>query len=63
MNDPSTLSYTLTYAATPAVALLPFLSQVIAVTALLALAGTTTLLTSAVRAIPRLPGLRRRART
>ena len=63
MNDPSTLSYTLTYAATLTVALLLFLSQVIAVTALLALAGTTTLLSSAVRAIPRLPGLRRRART
>jgi hypothetical protein len=62
MNDPSTLSYTLTYAATLAVALLLFLSQAIAVTALLALAGTATLLNSAVRAIPRLPG-RRRART
>jgi hypothetical protein len=62
MNDPSTLSYTLTYAGTLAVALLLFLGQVIAVTALLALAGTATLLTSAVRAIPRLPGLRRRAR-
>jgi hypothetical protein len=62
MNDPSTLSYTLTYAATLAVALLLFLSQALAVTALLALAGTTTLLTSAVRAIPRLPS-RRRART
>jgi hypothetical protein len=62
MNDPSTLSYTLTYAATPQ-ALLIFLSQAIAVTVLLALAGTAILLTSAVRAIPRLPGLRRRART
>jgi hypothetical protein len=43
------------------VALLMLLGQAIAVTALLALAGTMTLLTSAVRAIPRLPG-RRRAR-
>ena len=59
MNDPSTLSYTLTYAATLTVALLIFLSQAIAVTALLTLAGTTTLLTSTVRAIPRLPDQRR----
>jgi hypothetical protein len=63
MNDPSTLSYTLTYAATLTVALLIFPSQVIAVTALLALAGTATLLTSAIPAIPRLPDLGRRART
>lgn len=39
MSEPSTLSFTLTYAATLGVALLFFLAQIIAMSALLALAG------------------------
>lgn len=53
MNEPSTLTFTLTYAATLGVAALMFLGQVIAFTALLALAGTVGLLRQGARLITR----------
>ena len=57
MNEPSILTFTLTYAATLGVAALMFLGQVIAFTAILALAGTVGLLNYGIRAIrQRRPG-------
>jgi hypothetical protein len=53
VNDPSTLSFALTYAGTLGVAALIFLSQLIAFTALLVLAGTVTLLVRSARVITR----------
>ena len=53
MNESSILTFTLTYAATLVVAALMFLGQVIAFTAMLALAGTAGLLTYAARVITR----------
>lgn len=53
MNEPTILTFTLTYAATLGVAALMFLGQVIAFTALLALAGAAGLLAYGVRAITR----------
>ncbi|QHK19742.1 hypothetical protein GU243_08385 [Pseudarthrobacter psychrotolerans] len=53
MPDPSTLAFSLTYTGTLVVALLMFLSQVAAFTALLALAGTLRLLVVSVRALLR----------
>lgn len=53
MNEPSILTFTLTYAATLAVAALMFLGQVIAFTVMLALAGTARFLTYAARVITR----------
>lgn len=50
MNDTSTLAFHLTYAGTLGMAFLIFLGQLIAFTALLALAATGRLLTCAVRA-------------
>ncbi|MET4097496.1 hypothetical protein [Arthrobacter sp. UYCu712] len=54
MRDPLTLSFTLTYAATLGVGLLMFLGQVLTVTALLVIAGTTSALAWAVRRLSRL---------
>lgn len=57
MNEPSTLTFTLTYAATLGVAAIMFLGQVIAYTAMLAVAGVAALLTYGARVItPRRPG-------
>ncbi|WP_427136657.1 hypothetical protein [Pseudarthrobacter sp. S9] len=53
MPDATTLVFSLTYVGTLAVALLMFLGQLIAFTALLALAATGRLLTYAVRALLR----------
>lgn len=53
MNEPSTLTFTLTYAATLGVAALMFLGQLFALTAMLALAGAAGLLTSGARVITR----------
>lgn len=51
MNDPSTLSFALTYAGTLGVALLIFLGQAIVFTVLLVLAGSLSLLIWAGRII------------
>lgn len=53
MNEPSTLTFSLTYAATIGVAALMFLGHIIAFTAILALAGTAGLLTYGARIITR----------
>jgi hypothetical protein len=53
MNEPSTLTFTLTYAATLGVAAVMFLGQVIAFAAMLALAGTVGLLSYGARLITR----------
>jgi hypothetical protein len=53
MNEPSTLTFTLTYAATLGVAAVMFLGQIIAFIAVLALAGAVSLLTRGVRKIRR----------
>lgn len=53
MPDPSTLAFGLTYAGTLAVALLMFLGQLAAFTALLAIIGTAKLLDISVRALIR----------
>lgn len=53
MNEPSTLTFTLTYAATLGVAAVMFLGQIIAFIAVLALAGAVSLLTHGVRKIRR----------
>ncbi|MET4096935.1 hypothetical protein [Arthrobacter sp. UYCu712] len=53
MPDPSTLAFGLTYTGTLVVALLMFLGQVAAFTALLAMAGTAKLLVVSVRALLR----------
>ena len=53
MSEPTVLTFTLTYAATLGVAALMFLDQVIAFTAILALAGAAGLLTHGVKAITR----------
>ncbi|MGO4806122.1 hypothetical protein AB4089_13420 [Arthrobacter sp. 2MCAF15] len=54
MSEPSTLSFTLTYAATLGVALLFFLAQVIAMSVLLALAGISAALTGTLQSMARL---------
>lgn len=54
MSEPSTLSFTLTYVATLGVALLMFVAQVIAVSALLALAGIGVAFTTALQAVSRI---------
>lgn len=51
MNDSSTLSFALTYAGTLGVAVLMFLGQFIAFTALLVLAGTLSVLARAARTV------------
>ena len=56
MNEPSTLTFTLTYAATLGVAAVMFLVQIIAFTAMLALAGTVGLLSHGARLITRRRG-------
>lgn len=53
MNDPSTLSFALTYAGTLGVAVLMFFGQLMAFTVLLVLAGIITLLGQTVRVIAR----------
>lgn len=53
MNEPSTLTFTLTYAATLGVAALMFLGQMIAFSAVLALAGTVGLIRHGARLITR----------
>jgi hypothetical protein len=53
VSEPSTLSFALTYAGTLGVAALIFLSQLIAFTALLVLAGTVTFLVRSARVITR----------
>ena len=53
MSEPTVLTFTLTYAATLGGAALMFLDQVIAFTAILALAGAAGLLTHGVKAITR----------
>jgi hypothetical protein len=53
VNDPSTLSYALTFAVTLAVAALIFLGQLIAFAAALVLAGTLTFLARTARVITR----------
>lgn len=53
MNEPSTPSFALTDAGTLGVAALEFLSQLIAFTGLLVLAGTMTFLTRTARVIAR----------
>jgi len=53
MNEPSTLNFTLTYAATLGVAALIFLAQVIALTATLVLVGAAGLITYGARRIRR----------
>jgi hypothetical protein len=53
MNEPSTLTFTLTYAATLGVAAVMFLGQIIAFIAVLALAGAVSLLTHGARKIRR----------
>ena len=54
MSEPSTLSFTLTYAATLGVALLFFLAQIIAVSVLLALAKISAALTGIFQFVARL---------
>jgi hypothetical protein len=54
MNDPSSLSFALTYVGTLGVAALMFLSQLVAFTALLVLAGTVSLFFHVGRTIGRL---------
>lgn len=57
MNEPSTLTFTLTYAATLGVAAVMFLGQIFAFTAVLALAGAVGLLSYGARLITsRRPG-------
>jgi hypothetical protein len=53
VNEPSTLSFALTYAGTLGVAVLLFLGQLISFTALLVLAGTMTFLARTARVITR----------
>lgn len=53
MNDPSTLSFALTYVGTLGVAVLIFFGQIMAFTILLVLAGIITLLGQTVRLIAR----------
>lgn len=54
MNEPTGLSFALTYVGTLGVAALMFLSQLVAFVALLVLAGTVCLFTLAGRTIARL---------
>jgi len=54
MSEPPTLSFTLTYAATLGVALPFFLAQIIAMSALLALAGISAALAGTVQSMARL---------
>lgn len=54
VNDPSSLSFALTYAGTLGVAALMLLSQLVAFTALLVLAGAVSLCTRASLTIGRL---------
>ncbi|MDR6505718.1 hypothetical protein [Arthrobacter oryzae] len=54
MNETTNLSSALTYAGTLGVAALMFLSQLLAFTALLVLAGTVSLFTIAARTVGRL---------
>jgi hypothetical protein len=53
VNDPSTLSFALTYAGTFGVAALMFVGQTIAFTALLVIAGTLRFLAWAARVVTR----------